>query len=308
MNNKKAKKTIKTILISLVCIILAGVIFIAGAQVMFYPHYKNSERSFSITNNSRSENITVMSCNVRTVSPFDMFKKSWFYRADLIIKNIEAQSPDIIGFQEVTRFHYDYLTNCLEGYENVLTYRDGSYFSEGCPIFYNTSKFQLIDKGSFWLSSTPDEMSRDWGAACYRICSFVVLKQLSDGKELAVFNTHLDHISEKARINGIRLILEKLNAFGDYPCVIMGDFNAEESSETYKAAAKLFDDAKYKAGITMSGATYQNYGKSLNRENIDYFMVSKTGIDVSEYKIVDTTYDGIYPSDHFPIVIKIALS
>lgn len=307
MKKNSKKRTVKKVILALAGVILAGVIFVAGVQIVYYPHYKNSKTVFNIAENSNNDCITVMSSNVRTLSPTDMFKKSWFYRADLIIKNIEAERPDIIGFQEVTKFHYDYLTDCLEGYDNILTYRDGSFLSEGCPIFYNTSKFQLIDKGSFWLSSTPDKMSRDWGAACYRVCSYVVLRQLSDGKELAVFNTHLDHISEKARINGINLILEKLKAFGGYPCVIMGDFNAEENSETYKAAAALFDDAKYSAAITVSGATYQNFGKSLNRENIDYFMISKTGIDVNEYKIVDTTYDGVYPSDHFPIVIKISM-
>lgn len=308
MKKNIALKWVKKVCIALISVILAAVIFIAAAEIVYLPHYKKSKSEFSITKSSNEEYISVMSSNVRTVSPFDLFKKSWLYRADLIIKNIEAERPDIIGFQEVTRFHYKYLTDCLDGYDNILTYRDGSFLSEGCPIFYNTSKFQLIDKGSFWLSSTPDEMSRDWGAAYNRICSFVVLKQLSDGKELAVFNTHLDHISEKARINGIALILEKLKAFGDYPCVIMGDFNAEENSETYKSACTLFDDAKYKAEITMSGATFQKFGKSLDRENIDYFMVSKTGIDVYEYKVVDTTYDGVYPSDHFPIAIKIGLS
>ncbi|MBQ7639336.1 MAG: endonuclease/exonuclease/phosphatase family protein [Clostridia bacterium] len=189
----------------------------------------------------------------------------------------------------------------------MLTYRDKSVLSEGCPIFYNTSKFELIDKGSFWLSETPDEVSKDWGAAFCRVCSYVLLKQLSTGKELAVFNTHLDHVSENARINGIKLILERLEAFGGYPCVIMGDFNCYESSETYKSATSLFDDAKYKAPVTETGATYQNFGRSLNNENLDYFMVSKTGIEVLEYKIVDTVYNGVYPSDHYPVVLRISV-
>ena len=46
-------------------------------------------------------------------------------------------------------------------------------------------------------------MSKDWGAAHYRICSYVILKDNTTGKEFVVFNTHLDHESEEARINGI---------------------------------------------------------------------------------------------------------
>ena len=57
----------------------------------------------------------------------------------------------------------------------------------------------------------------------------------------------------------------------------------------------------------MKSCTYQCFGEHLDNENIDYFMISKTGIKVSEYKVVTDTYDGVYPSDHFPIVMKFTL-
>ena len=91
------------------------------------------------------------------------------------------------------------------------------------------------------------------------------------------------------------------------PCVIMGDLNDFESSVTYTSATELFDDAKYKTDDTDSGATYQDFGKELDGENIDYFFISKTGIAVSQYKVIRTTYDGVYPSDHFPIRLKMNL-
>ena len=154
-------------------------------------------------------------------------------------------------------------------------------------MFYNTYRFELKDKGSFWLSETPEEMSKDWGAACYRICSYVILTDKESGKDLVVFNTHLDHISDEARINGINVVLEKIKQFGGLPSIIMGDFNAEEDSDTYRAATENFYDAKYQTEVTARGATYQNWGKQLDRENIDYFMISKEGIAVNEYRIID---------------------
>ena len=151
-------------------------------------------------------------------------------------------------------------------------------------------------------------MSKDWGAACYRVCSYVILAEKDTKKELVVFNTHLDHVSDEARINGINVVLDKIQQFGGLPSVIMGDFNADEESETYKAATKSFFDAKYKTKKSMRGATYQKWGKRLDDKNIDYFMISKTGIKVNQYKIIDTTYNGVYPSDHFQIMIKINLT
>ena len=297
----------KKVVISVICVLLAVILTVGVLNLAYYPKYKKSTAHFNITEEASSEGITVMSANVRTWSPTDVLKKSWFYRADLLMENIASQKPDIIGFQEVTPVHYRYLTGALEGYDNVLTYRDNSKLHEGCPVFYNTARFDLNDKGSFWLSETPDEMSKDWGAACYRICSYVILTEKATGKQLVVFNTHLDHVSDTARINGIHVVLDKIQQFGGLPSIIMGDFNADESSETYKAATADFLDAKYQTENTMTGATYQNWGKSLDRENIDYFMISKTGIAVNAYKIIDTTYDGVYPSDHFPITVNITL-
>ena len=86
----------------------------------------------------------------------------------------------------------------LQGYDSVITFRDESTFSEGCPVFYRTDLYDLIDKGSFWLSETPEKMSKDWDSACYRICSYVILKEKQTGLEFVVFNTHLDHVSEEA--------------------------------------------------------------------------------------------------------------
>ena len=51
----------------------------------------------------------------------------------------------------------------------------------------------------------------------------------------------------------------------------------------------------------------QNWGESLDRNPIDYLMISKTGFTVEQYKVVDTTYDGVYPSDHFPILVDLVL-
>ena len=262
---------------------------------------------FDISENYDKNLITVVSTNLRCVNDGDKGKTNWFYRAPFLVKTVIAQKPDIIGCQECMATHYEYLTASLKGYGSFIDFRDDSDNPESCPIFYNTAKFELVKKGAFWLSKTPDRISKDWNSACYRICSFAILKQKKDGRELAVFNTHLDHVSQQARINGIKLILSKLEEFGGMPCVIMGDFNCYESSETYKAAAELFDDAKYKTDDTDSGATYQDFGKELDGENIDYFFISKTGIAVSQYKVIRTTYDGVYPSDHFPIRLKMNL-
>ena len=286
------------------CALLAPVAAVAAVECFYLPRYLRDD----ITVTPAADGpICVMSANVRCWSPTDIGKRSWFYRAPLVLRSIADARPDILGLQEVTRLHYAHLQKAMPDYESVLTYRDSSPLSEGCPVFYNTQRFTCTDAGSFWLSESPQTCSKDWGAAFPRVCTYVLLREKATDKPLAVFNTHLDHVSEEARIRGIGVVLEKLRQFGDLPCVLMGDLNAGEDSETYRAATDLFDDAKYRTADPPAGPTYQNWGKAADRENIDYFLISKTGVDVTDYRIADTLYDGVYPSDHFPILLRITL-
>ena len=302
-------KIFKKVLLSVFCIILVAVLLSGGILGFYYPHYKKAKQSISMDTSALSAGeIRIMSANVRCLNPQDLGKKSWFYRADLILKNIEAEAPTVIGFQEVTKWQYAYLCDTLSGYDSVITYRDDTLYSEGCPVFYNTSLYNLKDKGSFWLSETPEVMSKGWDAACYRICSYVILEEKENGKQFVVFNTHLDHVSDTARINGIRVVLDKIAQFGGLPSVIIGDLNAAEDSETYRSVTENFLDAKYQLENPQISATYHNWGTELDRPCIDYCMISKTGFTVNSYKVVQTTYDGVYPSDHFPLSVSLTLT
>ena len=299
-------KNVKIICLSIVALILAAGIFIGAETFWYYPHAVKNKKEYVAAEQSPDE-IRVMSCNLRCLTPLDFGKKSWFYRADLIVNNIEKENPGIIGFQEATKLQYNYMCDTLTGYDSVITYRDKSVIAEGCPIFYRTDLYKLIDKGSFWLSETPEVMSKDWNSACYRICSYVILEEKASAKQFVVFNTHLDHISDEARINGIAVVLDKIEQFGSLPSMIMGDFNAAEGSQTYISATESFLDAKYQTENTMESCTYEGYGKSLDEMAIDHLMISKTGFDVESYTVVTDIYNGVYPSDHFQLSVVLKL-
>lgn len=287
-------------------ILLVLIVAFTMSFVWYYPHYINSKEQVSIQVED-SNNIKMMSYNLRCISPTDLGKKSWFYRADLIIDDIENEKPGIIGFQEATKWHYAYLKDTLPEYDSVITYRDEAFNSEGCPIFYNKTLYKLVDKGSFWLSETPEVMSKSWGAQYNRVCSYVILTDNSTGKDFVVFNTHLSHVSDEARINGINVVLKKIAEFGSLPSVIMGDLNAKEGSETYIKVTENFLDAKYTTENTTDAHTYQGWGNPEKYKRIDYFMISKTGFKVNSYNVLSGLHDGVYSSDHCPIVLEVEL-
>lgn len=282
-------------------LILVALLVYAVLLFAFLPRYIISDATVELREDDDS--IVIMSTNLRCLMPNEFLQKSWFYRADLISKDINSVKPDIIGFQEATAVHYDYLEDFLEGYDSEIAYRDNTLLSEGCPIFYRTDKFEKVDSGHFWLSQTPDVMSKDWGSAHYRICIYVILKDVASGKEFVVFNTHLDHKSTEARVNGIQVVVDKIAEFGNIPAYLMGDLNATEDSDTIEFTKESFDDAMRVAPVSEETATYHNWGNDEASKRIDYIMISKTGIEILEYHVLDNCYDGAYSSDHASIYV-----
>ena len=67
--------------------------------------------------------------------------------------------------------------------------------------------------------STPDVVSgRDWGEACRRICTYVVLQDKETGEIYGHFNTHLDHVALDTQANGVRIILNRIDTVSEkYP-------------------------------------------------------------------------------------------
>lgn len=247
--------------------------------------------------------IRVMSYNITVNDP----DHKWENRRDYILTDINNTQPDIIGFQEVSSKQYKWLKKKLKGYASIITYRDNQTVSEACPVFYSTSKFMIIKSDTFWLSETPKVMSKDWDAACYRICTYVMLEKLSDGQRFTFYNTHLDHVSELARINGIKTILNKIEQNKDLFCIITGDFNANVKSQTYQIATNKLTDTCIAALDSKDGATFQNWGQNLDRLRIDYIFVLGDFM-VNKFKIVDNTYNGEYASDHFAIYAEVDVS
>ena len=114
-------------------------------------------------------------------------------------------------------------------YFGIIQYRDNKPWSEGCPIFFNTNRYELVDTKTFWLSETPEVMSKSWDSSNYRICTYVILYDKLQKNQIAVFNTHLDHKSKMARQKGMELICKIIRTMEEIPVVLMGDFNVEET-------------------------------------------------------------------------------
>lgn len=257
--------------------------------------------------------LSVMTFNMRYDNPEDG-QNNWRFRRERIAGVIKAQEVDVLGTQELLSNQFNDLSGLLTGYQGVGVGRlDGAESGEYCAVFFRKDRFTLLDSGTFWLSETPEVVgSLGWDGACERIATWVVLRD-RDGRELFFIDTHLDHVGQVARDEGVSLLMKRIETLsGGRPVILTGDFNSEPGSSVVAHVQKdgVLHDAKAIAA-QRSGTdwSFSDFGQipEAERPLLDYIFVSGD-IEAVRYEVLPDTFDGGYVSDHAPVmaVVKIA--
>lgn len=258
--------------------------------------------------------LVVMSYNIKTLmvdAEFFNSELSINNRNSRILDKITSVMPDIFGLQEALSVHNDYISdNLVDTYDSVITYRsDTSKLppAESTAVYYKKDKFELLDSGTFWLSETPEVMSKGWDAGNYRICTYVKLKIKATDKVFCFYNTHLDFGAISVP-ESVDLILSRIDF--DYPCILVGDFNFQSYTDYYQTITELMDDSRIIAEVTEDGATTNSFKTEYPKKIIDYCYLSKGDFTVSKYDVLDYDIEkyGSYASDHFPVCAYITFN
>lgn len=259
-----------------------------------------------------TQDLKVMSYNIRFDNPADGENK-WALRKDFLAHQIQFYAPDFIGTQEGRLHQLQYLDSTLTDFTFIGIGRDNSpNQGEFSALFYNEKKFKLISQATFWLSETPDKVSKGWDAMFERICTYGLFEDRHSRKRFYVFNTHLDHVGETARTNSAKLIYERITAINKekLPVVLTGDFNSETTSEAYRYLSSKLDDTKTKSKQTPFGpsGTFNNFefNKPVNFL-IDYIFTSRDDFYVLKHAVLSDSKDCKYPSDHLPVYVELSI-
>ena len=270
------------------------------------------------------ETIRVGSYNIRLSAGDKGTPNAWDCRKADLVDLVKKLDLDAFGMQEVCPDQAQYLRENLPEFAFVGEHREKDRVSgEASPVFYRKSRFEAERRGTFWLSETPDIPGlKGWGAACPRVCSYLILKDKSSGKRFCFANTHTDHISEKARVEGMKLIIGRMKDFGaGSPIVFTGDHNCRYADAPAVAARQVLKDARDICEAPLKGPhnTFQGFGKykdgpvdvkgrKYDDYCIDYIYVSD-GTRVLDFVTHDDRRPGtdLYPSDHFPVSATIVL-
>ena len=266
--------------------------------------------TYSACNGQESLALRVASYNLRMDTKADRLN-SWTYRKDKVNALILFHDIDILGTQE--GFVHQLQDICsMPEYAYIGAGRDdGKTAGEHSAIIYKTARLEVLEKGDFWLSETPDVPGKGWDATCCnRICSWGKFKEKQSGKIFYFFSVHFDHQGIVARQESGKLMVVKIKEIaGSDPLICVGDFNSTPETEQMMLLSSAFNDAKAVSKMPPygpEGTFTMRFGNPIGSERIDYIFVYN-GIDVLKYAGL-TDNDGMYyPSDHIPVMADIII-
>jgi endonuclease/exonuclease/phosphatase family metal-dependent hydrolase len=258
--------------------------------------------------------ISVISFNVRYNNPNDGIN-AWPNRKSMVSDFVRSINPDIMGLQELTHQQFLDVAGMFPEYSRSGVGRDdGKHEGEYAAILFKMDRFNLLEESTFWLSESPEDTgSISWGAHLPRIASWVRLEVKKTKHNFFVFNTHYSHISDSARMNSSKLILEKIEEIaGGFPVVLTGDFNFPAGTEGYSIITNGTNevsglaDAQFKSNTPHFGgeATFNGFGKVKNGKKIDFIFVNPE-IRVLQHGIYPIHDGDLYISDHYPVFTEL---
>lgn len=262
---------------------------------------------------SHAQSLDVMTYNIRCGScEAPENTNYWKKRKYLVAHLIKMHNPDVIGLQEAEVPQVEDLVEMLDDYSWIGVGReDGKEKGETTAILFRHNRFALQGQQTLWLSQTPQQVSRGWDASYRRTLSIAKLTDTLNKKNLLVFNTHFDNEGEIARQESAKFLLAevaKLSPQDNY--VVTGDFNFKADTKGYEIITQTLADAGKIATTPATGGnkTFNDFGKNAEVDNkIDFIFVKKDA-KVLTHQVDTTTYNGLFPSDHFPVVTRLELS
>lgn len=227
------------------------------------------------------------------------------YRKSMILRKIEEEKPDVIGFQEVLPHVAVWLKENLKDYYIVGCGRSESLQDEQMSIAYRKDRMNLITFQTWWLSDTPSVPGSRYEeqSICPRTASDAVFEDMESHSIFRMINTHLDHIGAEARKKGLNQILRMISRglYGkDVPVILCGDFNAEPNRPEMEA---LKQDSSLCNLTENIGITFHNYNRNDPNNppcSIDYMVLKGDWSCEKVYKWTEEK-NGVFLSDHYPV-------
>jgi endonuclease/exonuclease/phosphatase family metal-dependent hydrolase len=252
-----------------------------------------------------ADTLRVMTFNVRYPSKGDG-TNVWEARRDILVDTIRANSPDVVGTQELFYEQGQYIVEKLPDFSWFGVSRRGNKEDEHMGVFYRRDRLELLESGNFWLSEKPEEPgSMSWNVTLPRMVTWGVFRDRRNGRRFHYFNTHFPHRREdaEARVQCARVIADRLRKVpAEADVILTGDFNTDAGSEPYRILTELLKDAR--DGVAESRGpsdTFHGFSGKPRPGRIDWILY-RGKLKPAIVETITNNISGRYPSDHFPVL------
>ncbi|MBR5807756.1 MAG: endonuclease/exonuclease/phosphatase family protein [Alistipes sp.] len=255
--------------------------------------------------------------------------RSWDNSKEAVAELIVKLDCDLLGMQEVSGVCRDDLAKLVKkagGKQYKLwwlnTYPEGHRREVGNAIFYNKKNLKLENQAIYYLSPTPEVMSKGWDEKrYYRAALATVVTHKKSGKKFYFIATH-GPLAKGAKGPAGDVLVEidkKYNREG-LPTIVLGDMNSRPGDPFHLNMTKYYEDAfivaEKKCGTvgTFNSAAGSDKNFKLSHRRIDHIYVHSTdkgAIKVKSYEVnrdkVEINGVKVYPSDHNPVIADITI-
>jgi endonuclease/exonuclease/phosphatase family metal-dependent hydrolase len=272
--------------------------------------------------------LRVMTFNLRYADYDSAAPHSWARRRPAVAALLKQEAPELIGTQEglhrqLRDIHED-MQQPGRKYEWIGMGREGGSRGEFMALFYDAGRLTPVEYEHFWISRSPHTIGKKWPlSGSPRMVTWARFRETGTGTEFYALNTHLDNVSEQARLGGAHLLVQQMHGPEEplppfdagLPCIVMGDFNTPAVSKKGGVYETLLTDggladtwtAAPPGGRGEEYATWHDYaGPTSPGARIDWILTSPA-FRTTSVKINTFAPDGEYPSDHFPVQATLEL-
>ncbi len=255
--------------------------------------------------------LRVMTYNIRLPSKSDG-ANYWENRKQVAVEMLRRYDPDLFGTQELFYEQGEYLAAQLPDYRWFGRSRRGNHEDEHMGVFYKPAKLELLEKGDFWLSETPDEPgSMSWNVSLPRMVTWGRFRLKETGTEFYFLNTHFPHRRQdaEARVKCAEVIVRFLTKLpAGIPVVLTGDFNDPAGGKVYALLTGKLRDARAAAAKKAGPeGTFHGFTGKPGEARIDWILF-RAPWKVIRAETVTFHSGELYPSDHFPVLAVFRLA
>ncbi len=246
--------------------------------------------------------LKIVTSNIRFANPADG-QNDWEFRRPLLLSLLDDLSADILGTQEGREPQIRELAEGLKNLDLVAGHRTWITERMYPCLFINPKKIKLIRSGDIWLSDTPSvPASKSFESSFPRLCTWAEVEITECGLKLMVINTHLDHVLQETRKMQARVLVDEIKLINSWPKILMGDFN--ESPTTFIKEELLnglnLKDPWVEKGLKEETSHHSFKGLESGGDRIDWILVPEN-FAIEIIALEKRSFDGAFPSDHFPL-------